>query len=838
MKNPNKIFIFFGIFITQFCFSQLIQNDSLKGFDINAEMRAIYLRGFEEKEAKTFLKIKQREFIHKKYPTTLVSSNIGGRIIGPGIAANAPCVNEGFENSPIGTLSLSSGWSVNTQAINWNSNTYLCVPVTFSNIFNSTYTSVSLTPITNSLCNNVPNSPLGGNKIINVFSSIPGPTATTTRMYQTFSVTSTNFNYLYSYKCILQDAGQGHNCCEQANIAFNFYDCSNNLITTLSNTLIPGVFTCSIAATANWIGTPYSYYYTPSWEIKSANLIPYIGSCITVEVIASNCAFGGHYCQLYYDSYCSNQIMLANNNFVISNTQTVCAASATLAGMPGLTAYAWQGPPSSSVSGLSSSLVTTSVSGIYTLTAQLGSLSIAQICSLTINPLTPPIVSGNNAVCFGNSLQLQLNGSGLSTYTWNTGAQTASVLVTPGFNNNYTVVSTNSLGCPFTNIITPTVLTTPTLGLSSAMSSVCSGASNTLIINSSSGTTYTWNNGAQTYSIIITPTANTTYSAIVQNSTGCTNTSTISVIVQPLPLIQIIATATSVCPSLSVGLSASPVSSVSYLWSNTSTSQGIVVSPTTTSIYNLTVTSNYGCKSSSSITVNVNPLPSIQIVAQPSIVCSGEQSTLTLLGQNFNSQVWSNASTSNALIVQPISNTVYSVIALSVMGCSASAQYSLVVNPIPQVSLSISPTLICVGETATITPTFDPSVISYTWSNGSTNSVCVVSPLANTNYSLTAINALGCIVEKVSNIIVDECTSLKIISENQHQLSVFPNPTHGGFTIRSNAKVEGKIVNDLGQLIMLFVLEPSNNFKVFIENLSLGYYTVSTNKQNVRVLIK
>jgi hypothetical protein len=842
MKNLKKIFICFLFFTTRFCFSQLLQNDSLNGFDINTEMRSIYLRGFEEKEAKTLLKIKQREFIHKKYPTTLVSGNIGGRIIRPGNVANAPCINEGFEGAPIGTLSASSGWSVNTQPINWNTNTYLCGPVTFSNVFNSSYTSVSLTPISNSLCNNVPHSPLGGNKIINMFNSIPGPTATTTKMYQTFSVTSTNFNYLYCYKAILQDAGTSHYCCEHANISFNFYDCSNTLLTTLGNTLIPGYFGCSVTPISNWTSLLHNsigfYFYTPNWEIKSVNLIPYIGSCITVEVVASNCSFGGHYGQLYYDSYCSNQIMLANNNFVMSNSHTICTTTATLAGMPGLNAYTWQGPLSSSVTGSTNSIITTSVSGNYTLTAQLGTLSITQITSLSINPFSAPSVSGNSVICFGNSLQLQLNGNGLSTYTWNTGAQTASVLVSPGYSNNYTVVSTNSLGCPFTNIITPTVLTTPTIGLSSALSSVCAGDSNTLIINSSSGTTYTWSNGAQTTSIIVNPTANSTFSAIAQHSSGCTSTTAINVTVEPLPLVQIVATSASVCPSLSTGLIASPVSSVSYLWSNASTSQSIVVSPSTTSVYNLSVTSNYGCKATSSYTVFVNPLPTFQIVAQPSIICLGEQSTLTLSGQNINSQVWSNSSTLNTLYVQPISNTVYSVVVSSAMACSASAQFTLIVNPIPQVSLSITPTLICVGETATLTPVFDPSVVSYTWSHGATNSVCIVSPIVNTNYSLSVTNSSGCTIEQLFNVMVDECTGLKIISENQNQLKVFPNPAHGGFTIKSNSKVEGKIVNDLGQLIMIFVLEPSNNFKVFIENLSVGYYTVSTNKQNVRVLIK
>lgn len=73
-----------------------------------------------------------------------------------------------------------------------------------------------------------------------------------------------------------------------------------------------------------------------------------------------------------------------------------------------------------------------------------------------------------------------------------------------------------------------------------------------------------------------------------------------------------------------------------------------------------------------SVTVTVNPRPSIQIVSGSQTTCAGETVTLTALGSSAANYFWNTGSSANFIVVSPVITTVYTATA-SLQGCSDTA---------------------------------------------------------------------------------------------------------------------------------------------------------------------
>lgn len=160
-------------------------------------------------------------------------------------------------------------------------------------------------------------------------------------------------------------------------------------------------------------------------------------------------------------------------------------------------------------------------------------------CNLTVTASATQTI-----VCAGNPTTLTANitdANPVHTAVWNPGNYTGnSYTVTPLANTTYTVVVTDSSGCSNTAYITiDTSCSTPPPNCNlyvSAFASpniVCSGSPSTLnAIVFDSNTVYTaiWNPGSHsgtTYTV--TPSANTTYTVVVTDSSGCTATAFVTV---------------------------------------------------------------------------------------------------------------------------------------------------------------------------------------------------------------------------------------------------------------------------------------------------------------------
>ncbi len=79
-------------------------------------------------------------------------------------------------------------------------------------------------------------------------------------------------------------------------------------------------------------------------------------------------------------------------------------------------------------------------------------------------------------------------------------------------------------------------------------------------------------------------------------------------------------------------------------------------------------------------------------------------------------------------------------------------------------------------------------------------------------------------------------TGIEQLNETNNQLTVYPNPNNGVFTVQSVSEGVYSIINALGQTIQSVKLNSSNNYTMNIENLSRGVYFIVgyNNKQMMK----
>ncbi|MBK8516923.1 MAG: T9SS type A sorting domain-containing protein [Saprospiraceae bacterium] len=140
---------------------------------------------------------------------------------------------------------------------------------------------------------------------------------------------------------------------------------------------------------------------------------------------------------------------------------------------------------------------------------------------------------------------------------------------------------------------------------------------------------------------------------------------------------------TTFCNGKSSTLTAS--GGINYLWSTGSTSSSIMINPSLTTTYSVTVTDSNGCTSSASRMASVMNVPTAVIVGDKKI-CSGDVAVLTSSGGVV--YLWSTGQTSSEISVSPSSSTLYKVTVTDVSGCSATSVHGVIVNAKPQVTIS------------------------------------------------------------------------------------------------------------------------------------------------------
>jgi gliding motility-associated-like protein len=280
-----------------------------------------------------------------------------------------------------------------------------------------------------------------------------------------------------------------------------------------------------------------------------------------------------------------------------------------------------------------------------------------------------------------------------------------------------------------------TVNPNPTVSVSPSAPSICAGGSAT--ITASGAGSYSWSHSlGLSATQNVSPGSTTTYT-VTGSSLGCTGTASVTVTVLGSPTVIISPSSSTVCSGQQVTLGAS--GATSYSWSTSQTSSIITPSPTSTTTYIVTGTDGNGCTASSSIMITVNSLPTVNISPSATVVCQGQQITLTASGAlNYS---WSPSGSGSVINPTPPVSMTYYVTGTDVNNCQGVDSIQVVVNPLPNVSLNASTTSICSGEQVTLTA---GGASAYNWTPSGSGSVNVVNPTTTTTYSVVGTDANLC----------------------------------------------------------------------------------------------
>ena len=405
-------------------------------------------------------------------------------------------------------------------------------------------------------------------------------------------------------------------------------------------------------------------------------------------------------------------------------------------------------------------------------------------------------------------------------------------------NGQHIVVAANEISSTLTFWGIPGCSTPISTALSIVGTTVgaCSNNPPILSVASTTGVVYQWSNngniigGANSNSLAVTGSGN--YSVAIVGGTNCIAGSiTKSVTVNPTPTISVIGS-TAVCVGGTITQTLTGAASYSY--NSVSSTSIITFTPLASGNYTIAALSSAGCSNTLTTSFAVNPLPTLTINANKNTICAGENVTLNVSGAF--TYLWNNGSTNAVLTVTPSSTTSYSVSGSTAFGCSSSLTKTITVHPLPQVSLVSSNSVICVGESATITAN---GTTSYSWNTGANSSNIVVSPTLNMTYTVTGTDAQNCSAMAQLTQTVSECSSLANSKANENFYSIYPNPAVNKITITFNETdfVNVKFISALGRVVL-----EKNNFSsgsaVNISELTKGIYFVQINSGNTQTLKK
>lgn len=333
------------------------------------------------------------------------------------------------------------------------------------------------------------------------------------------------------------------------------------------------------------------------------------------------------------------------------------------------------------------------------------------------------VIADTSYLCVGGSVTLTAQSTG-SVYLWNNGSTESSITVTLA--GQYSVTVSNAFECSTTANVQVIQVALPDAHISGS-NTVCEGSSLTLI--ATGGTNYLWSDGGVSDTLVVTPTANTTYYVTVSNIYGCSRTKDFAVSVNSLPEVTIMGR-NSICDGEFTTYTANGADT--YRWSTGGRTNQITVMAE--GVYTVTGTDANQCENTASVVLEVHPLPTIQTVGRTSF-CPGVGTTISALGAS--QYIWSSGDVGQSISVSYAGT--YTVTGTDQHGCFSTKSVFVTQS---SVNASIENTkTICPGQSTTLTVTGDESN-TYRWFNGNTSNTVTVS--APGVYSVTVTNANGC----------------------------------------------------------------------------------------------
>lgn len=425
---------------------------------------------------------------------------------------------------------------------------------------------------------------------------------------------------------------------------------------------------------------------------------------------------------------------------------------------------------------------TAGVGGPYTITYSYTDISTgcsnSQIQTVTVNdapnigPISPvsnscPVASFDLA----SIVLLNTGAAGTSSYfatLSDANNNINSISATVNSPGTYFIRVTTASGCFDVESVTVTIIgcgcANPPTANAGSNFSIC--ADGTAQLNGSIGggaTSLTWSGGAGTFApnantanAIYTPTAgeitggSVTLIITTDDPDGAGScvaaTSNVTITINPLPAISVNPSTVSICAGSATG-NIIANGGTTYSWSpaadlNVTTGSTVIASPAANTTYTVTGINANGCANTATVTVTTNPLPVLIITPPSPSICAGSSTTINLTGAS--TYTWANASglsatTGSTVTANPTATTIYTVTGTDVLGCTSTSTVQVVVNPLPVVSISGSPT-ICNSSSALLDA--GAGFSGYLWSTSATSQTITTS--ISGTYTVTVTDLNGC----------------------------------------------------------------------------------------------
>jgi hypothetical protein len=348
-------------------------------------------------------------------------------------------------------------------------------------------------------------------------------------------------------------------------------------------------------------------------------------------------------------------------------------------------------------------------------------------------------------------------------------------------------------------------------------SQVCQGSSAQLNATLTTGTasSYSWTSNPPGFisalqNPTVTPSVTTTYYVTAADGSCSALDSVIVTVTNPVT-ITATATPSTICPGQSSQLNAEVSGSTSYTYSwtsvppgFTSTLQNPIVSPTVTTTYNVTA-SNGSCIATNSIPVTVSSPFTIEVSADPEIICYGESSNLQVtvsgssasIGYSWTSDPAGFSSFLQNPIVAPLSTTTYTI-EVTDGTCSVSASTTVdVVGPLSIAAIAV-PAIICEGASSQLSANaLGGSNYLFSWTSypsGFTSNIQnpVVFPTVSTTYYLQ-VQSTPCSAQDSVNVMVNPLPPTPVI--NQSGDTLFSSAVTGNQWYRNSGILPGATGN-------------------------------------------
>ena len=271
--------------------------------------------------------------------------------------------------------------------------------------------------------------------------------------------------------------------------------------------------------------------------------------------------------------------------------------------------------------------------------------------------------------------------------------------------------------------------------------------------------TYSWSTGATTQSITVNPTQTTTYTVTVDYGNGTLCSSSFTVNVNPVSVINA-GPNQNICSGSSVTLTATGASS--YSWSS-GIQNGVPFTPTVSGSYIVTETNSNGCTSSDTVIVTVNNNPTISSVVN-NVLCfggsTGSINTTIANGMSPYTFSWNSGQTTSN--IQSLVAGNYTINVTDNNGCTATATYNVQSPSALQLSGLVSSSNCSNVATGAIDLTVIGGLAPYStlWSTGA-----VTQDLQNIGggmYTVQVTDMNGCVVNDTFQ--VSQSTAIQVTS--------------------------------------------------------------------------